>query len=347
MGLKKISKRIVSLFLVIALVCSSFLTFAEDIVIISSGPTIESISNDNSRVTVNAKNADGTTSNLKYSFDNGNIWSFFNFQIVSKKTDFQVGVIQVKDINGNVTKNTQVITVDPVGNIDITAPIFKTKVEGYIVTIDARDETKLHDEAFSFDGGVTWQASNIYDSNGVDKVWTLNQIIVRDAANNKSGNKFDVCVPKTEEQPDINAPSEFTLNIVENRVDIVITNKIEGAKYFYSFDGGQIWSTESFFVASKTQTIPANKIMVLNQADKISYELQDAYLECKKPIDVTGPNFTVKVKENDIIITQTDSDVLPENPYSFDGGRTWVAGNMITVSNDPVVFPINTFLMKN
>ena len=65
---------------------------------------------------------------------------------------------------------------------DTTAPtISEIKVDGYEVTVSASDETALHAEAYSFNGGWTWQKSNSYVSSG-SYTWVPGTICVPDEA---------------------------------------------------------------------------------------------------------------------------------------------------------------------
>lgn len=143
-----------------------------------------------------------------YSFDGGLTWQTSDTQSFPSNTTAE---IKVRDKSGNISS--QNIVID---KIDKTAPVISgitqtaetwTK-DSVTLTVNAKDEVSgLEAEAYSFDGGLTWQSSNtkIYDSN-VNGI----AVKVRDNAGNVSeGGPIDITnIDKSQPNAPVIADSE-------------------------------------------------------------------------------------------------------------------------------------------
>lgn len=157
----------------------------------------------------------------------------------------------VKSVKDNVNNESEALatTEFTFKKVDKVAPTIEkvtgiTDVEtkeNVTLTIEgAKDDVALDDEPYSFDGGLTWQASNskTYESNTKDI-----QIIVRDAAGNKYVHeKLNITnIKKEETKPNEEKPEYLTLNgitkIVYAYINDDYSNLSEASKELAGKDG--------------------------------------------------------------------------------------------------------------
>lgn len=246
--------------------------------------------------------------------------------------------VAVRDRLGNTRE-----AVIAVSNIDKIAPVIKsiqcsegTNLAQSTITVLAEDLQEdgsagcgLHEQAYSWDGGKTWQSANTYEvkQNGTYTVW------VRDCLGNTE--TAQITVEGIDSYgPEIlyeNRPAVWT----NQNVAIVITvsdynaDGSEGVGLHdapYSWDGGKTWSTETSYLmsANGTKTVLARDKHgnITKQNIKIGN------------IDKNAPSVTLYAQESkqsgrgtaQMALTAAASDAesgLASKPFSWDGGRTW------------------------
>jgi len=146
---------------------------------ISVSPSTDGWSKDEIVVTIEVKDSSLAKENA-YSFDGGNTWQNDNSFVIKENGTY---TFCVRDVAGNVTKISYTME-----QIDKELPQAQVRMEGayesanITLTVDAQDSVSgLADEAYSFDGGNTWQSDNTFIKNG--EGWYI--ILVRDKAGNE------------------------------------------------------------------------------------------------------------------------------------------------------------------
>lgn len=195
-----------------------------------------------------------------YSFDGGATYTEENCLTVSGNGTYEV---MLMDQLGNVGHGQVEVT-----NIDKSAPEITGILpmqEGWqpesvmmqIQAGDAEDGCGLHNDAYSLDGGVTWQAEPefLIAENG------QYQVCVRDILGNTAVQDFTV------NQIDVTAPVIENLEVAQDKIytdKVFITilakdNQPDGSEGTglhndaYSIDGGETWQTENTFWVEKGQ----------------------------------------------------------------------------------------------
>jgi len=289
-------------------------------------PPSISIQVNGATVTITATD-DVALHSLPYSFNGGDSWSMVNSITVTQATVWQVGEIQVKDAAGNIASNTEVITAQPPTPLDTTPPEIEIVVQPGQVIILATDNIALHETAYSFDGGQTWQESYIYILLEA-RTWQAGEIQVRDAAGNTTTNTEVI----TAQMPDT-TPPQINIRVQENTVTVEAQDDVALHETAYSFDGGQTWQAENTVTVSEDTTWQAGAIQVRDAAGNIT---QNAEPVTALIADTTPPEIYISVVNNTITITAQDNKALHETAYSFDGGVTWQATNSKTLTEDTV-----------
>ena len=226
-----------------------------------------------------------------YSFDGGKTWQQSNEKTYTENTNNIV--IKVRDKAGNEVEYEAI----SITKIDKTAPKIKG-VEGNLtqwtkdnVTLKVNAEDNLSglaEKAYSFDGGKTWQSSNVntYTENTEEIV-----IKVKDNLGNISEyNPLSITnIDKTE--PTIKNvegnPTEWTKEDVTLKINA--EDNLSGlAEKAYSFDGGKTWQQSN----ERTYTENINNI-VIKVKDKAGNEIEYEPLSINKIIKLTS----IKVKQ--------------------------------------------------
>ena len=187
-----------------------------------------------------------------------------------------------------------------VDNIDKEKPIINS-VSGnptnwtnqdVTITIDAKDELSgLATEAYSFDGGKTWQESN-------SKTYTKNEkgivIKIKDEAGNIVTGETINITKIDKENPIITSVTGNATNWTNQDVTITINaqDELSGlATKAYSFDGGKTWQESN----SKTYTKNETGI-VIKVKDALGNIATGATMNITK-IDKDGPKVTITTKK--------------------------------------------------
>ena len=210
------------------------------------------------------------------------------------------------------------------------------KVEGYTVTVVANDETGLHAEAYSFNGGWTWQSSNVYTSPEA-KTWVVGTICVRDAAGNINYNRSEVNVPKRSQ--DSTPPEVISITVsnaeryTQSKTITVVAEDDGGEVKEYSFNGGWTWQTSPIFNISQPKEWIVGTIQVRDAEGNVNYNKSivraDRFIQTTN--GVNGKTVTVLANDN--------GSGYPPVEFSFNGGTTWQSSNVCTILNNTTWVP--------
>jgi len=251
-----------------------------------------------SDVTVTISKAEDTDSGLAaepYSFDGGQTWQSASTKTYTETTENVV--VYIRDNAGNKTGpfvlNINIDKDSPTIDSASGNPTEWTK-DDVTLTVNASDGAAgLAAEAYSFDGGQTWQAENTktYTANTADIV-----IKVRDAAGNIS--TFDALsiamIDKV--RPDITHWSisgnaeEWNTSNVSSTVSVSDDKAI--SKWQYSIDGGESWSNGNGTDGGEFMVIGdgIHRVMVkaIDQAgNEAVSEAREIKIDTTEPSDVT------------------------------------------------------------
>ena len=291
----------------------------------------------------------------------------------------------------NTVKFVDLIVKDRAGNeytqtlnmyVDNTAPII-TKIDGEsttwaksrTITITADDEKRagLHAEAYSFDGGKTWQESNKFTYNktncaklGIDATFKTIKVCVRDKLGNTRKQTINVYLDNT--SPVITDIDGTSVTWAKSRTITITANDEERAGLHaeaYSFDGGVHWQNTNKFTydenSCKEHGLPISfTTITVYVKDKLGNKTEreiDVYLDNTAPVatEIAGQGVDW-VKSRTITITANDENRvgLADNPYSFDGGNTWQPEKTFTYDENsckehglPISFTTTTVCIKD
>ena len=272
-------------------------------------------------VTITASDADSGLAEEAYSFNGGWTWQKSNQYTAQGAYTWVPGTIQVRDKAGNVNYNRASVTVKG----DTTAPQMEIQVSGLTVTVKASDsESGLAEEAYSFNGGWTWQKSNQYTAQGA-YTWVPGTIVVRDKAGNLNYNRTSVVV-----KGDTTAPQMQT-QVNGMTVTVTASDTESGlAEEAYSFNGGWTWQKSNQYTAQRAYTWVPGTIQVRDKAGNVNYNRSAVTVKG----DTTPPQMQTKVEGLTLTVTASDSESgLAEEAYSFNGGWTWQKSNQYTTVN--------------
>lgn len=238
-----------------------------------------------------AEDKESGLADTPYSFDGGKTWQKDAVKEVAQNEDLE---LLAKDRLGNIS----VIHYVSVDNIDKTKPVIKeasTDISAWtkdqvVLTIHAEDnESGLAKEAYSFDGGKTFQKENY-------KVFHENEaveIVVKDVAGNTS-------LVKTFEIRNIDLTKPVVVGALlkpetwtNGTVTIEVTGNDTGSGLgveAYSFDGGKTWQKENEKTFTENEKV---EILVKDLAGNTS----EAYLSEVKSIDKVAPTGTIILQE--------------------------------------------------
>ena len=213
---------------------------------------------------------------------------------------------------------------------DTTAPEMDIQVDSATVTVKASDSgSGLAAEAYSFNGGWTWQASNQYEVlNGY--TWVPGTIVVRDKAGNMNYNRTSVMVKGDTTAPTFECTVSGGDHYVTSRV-VTITSSDEGglADQAYSFDGGWTWQASNSIEMDELKTWVPGTIVVRDKAGNLNYNRTNVRVGRLIQVDNYGDSATVRVLED------VDGGFgYPPAQFSFDGGVSWQSSNSITIDRD-------------
>lgn len=284
-----------------------------------------------------------------YSFDNGNTW-----QISSSRAFASNGTVNIKvrDAAGNESAATGIT----ISNIDRTNPTVSSvsvspdvtditepwEVSATITIVGAADsEAGLAPQAYSFDGGAHWQASNAYTavSNGDY------DIQVRDAAGNILDYgpvtlvKIDHGSPAISEvivTPDVTHTTDAWVTSAKITIEGASDSGVGLADEAYSFDGGAHWQ------ASNEYTVTSNGSCAVQVRDALGNILDCGpvsviRVDSQSPTvedvtvypDITSiGGFWARYADISVIGAADSGSGLANQAYSFDGGAHWQSSNV-------------------
>ncbi|MCQ2523031.1 MAG: hypothetical protein MJ123_01715 [Lachnospiraceae bacterium] len=305
-------------------------------------PIIKGISTSSSKwvngevtITVDATDMTSGLAEEAYSYDGGKNFVSSNTFIVTKNSTINVCV---RDKAGNTTS--QSISIK---NIDNTAPEVNVKKssdswtgKAVEISVSATDkESGLADEAFSFDGGVTYS--------NVSSIKVSENKVVEIAVKDKAGNVFksDVIVDNFDnEGPVIADIYPENSSWTKESVNVVVKAKdsLSGlAASPYSFNGGSYTSSNTFKVNDNSSVTVSVKDKAGNVSTKtISVNNIDRKNPSIKNISKNTANWT----NGDVKITVSASDaesMIAPSGYSFDGGRTFISSNSFNVKANSTI----------
>ncbi len=244
---------------------------------------------------------------------------------------------------------------------DKNAPIIKNVVlspNGYSknevkVTVDVESVSPLHDEAYSMDGGITWQKENVFTLTENKKI----EIKVRNVNNTESAvvekeiNTIDKTNPTVKVSGSINSGSS-TYSNVELNAEVDPQSTLSGYKYQWYRGNSKIkGATQSTYLATSSGTY---KVVVTTGAGNSA--TSNKYVVNKKSSGGSSGNngnnsnnYSIKinaVKGNPSNWTSQDvtlsinaqaSKGLHSSAYSFDGGKTYQKSNSKKFSKNQTV----------
>ncbi|SDJ25643.1 LPXTG cell wall anchor domain-containing protein [Proteiniclasticum ruminis] len=261
-----------------------------------------------------------------YSFDGGKTWQKEASKSVSVNEALE---IQVKDQVGNITEIQRV----SVENIDKTKPTILevagnatawTKDE-VLLTVKAEDkESGLAVDAYSFDGGKTFQKENY-------KVFSKNaavEIVVKDVVGNLSEVKVEEITKIDQVKPVVVGALLKPETWTNGSVTIEVTGNDTGSGLAldgYSFDGGETWQKENektFTENGKVEILVKDKAGNLSLLKTVDIKNMDHKAPVVSEIKKTPDTWT----KDQVVVKVTAEDKesgLAVEAYSFDGGKTW------------------------
>lgn len=221
-------------------------------------------------------------------------------------------------------------TVKDVFLVDTVAPEFTVSgnpseltTKNAILAVEAKDaDSGLAPEAYSFDGGATWQE-------GSRKIFTDNQdsviIGVRDAAGNIAWASLRI------DKIDKTAPVVTVSGLAATWTNEPMTVRVFAsddnglAAEAYSYDEGKTWTADASHTYTKNGSYT---IRVKDAAGNVANEpIEVRFIDMTAPsLSVGGaPDGWVNEAVNITLTASDDVSGLAQYPYSFDGGDTWSA----------------------
>jgi len=141
-------------------------------------------------VIVEAKDDVALHDEAAYSFDGGKTWQKENEYEVTRNTTFSKNDIVVRDINDNMTKYNKELKID---TIDLELPTIAVSIlalnKKIVISVIANDNLKLHNAAYSYNGGSDWEAASQKTLAVITDI-PAGTIQVRDAAGNVRAYNF-------------------------------------------------------------------------------------------------------------------------------------------------------------
>ena len=314
-------------------------------------PTIESVTGNptdwvNTDVTLTINGAKDDKSGLHeepYSFDNGVTWQESNTKLYTQNTSNII--VKVRDAVGNeyIHPVINITKIDKEGPSVVSVTGNPTDWVNTDVTLTINgakdDKSELHDEPYSFDNGVTWQASNIntYTQN------TSNIIVkVRDAVGNEYIHPVINITKIDKEDPTV-------VSVTGNPTDWVntdVTLKINGAKDDksqlheepYSFDNGVTWqeSNEKLYTQNTSNIVVKvrDKVGNIYTHDVINIE----FIDNQAPSKPAGTTIT------------PDINTLTVKAYGSTDEQSGLLGYKYSIDNMEWTDPIKdgeTYIFEN
>ncbi len=281
---------------------------------------------DDAIISIVVTNVGAGLADAPYSFDNGVSWQAENYITVAENKAIS---IRVRDKAGNITPTSiqNITKIDKSGPQVIVTGNQTEWTNKVTLTLQATDDISGVKD-YSFDGGLTWQATNTkeFEENGIVK------IVVRDNALNKSQTYEEIINKIDIQAPDFNVTQSFSE--ITKRVSLTIqANDTGSGVKDYSFDGGLTWQADNIKEFDKNQTVNiCVRDNALNNSDILAITITN--IDDTKPVidSITG-NSTEWTNENvTLFVTAHDDNGIKE--YSFDNGVTWIESNSYTFNSN-------------
>lgn len=286
--------------------------------------------------------SDSTSYIAQYSFDGGVTWQNSPSKTISATTT--VASIKVKDAAGNISAEFLVdVYVDatpPSVTYSVSPADVSKAVTSRTVTLTGIDSHSgvAQIGGYSFDGGTTWQNSNVRT---ITETTDILSVRVKD----KVGNISDA-VPITV-NVDTSAPT-FTIagestTFAKTRTITISAYDVGGAALHsaaYSFDGGDTWQTSNSHTYSG-KTMTEQTVMVRDALGNKSSKTAAVYIDNTAPsivsVSIDPPDASsasYKPKRTVTILAEDSNSGLSHaaGSYSFDGGSHWQVNNSKVIS---------------
>lgn len=255
--------------------------------------------------------------------------------------------LSVRDTLGNVRE-----VILPVSNIDRIAPVIQSiqctegeNLPKSVITVTAQDLQNdgstgcgLHEQAYSWDAGKTWQSENAYEvvKNGTYTVWVRDKLGNTETAQITVEN-VDSYGPEIlyENRPAVWTNGNVTLVIAATDKNADGSAGIGLNEAPFSWDGGKSWNGDTSYImsANGSKTVWARDAH--GNITKQKIEVNN--------IDKNAPNVTLYAHEDkqseknamQFVLTAAASDAesgLAAKAYSWDGGANWTNEDTLQVS---------------
>lgn len=291
-----------------------------------------------------------------YSFDGGTTWQSENTKTYEESA---TAVIKVKDKEGNISASQTVeIKIDKDAKVlisNITVEPDDWTADEVVLTVDASSSNQLHEKAYSFDGGKTWQAENTMTFKQMQDV----SIVVRDEKENLSKEsvvriKIDKTTPKVSISGSV-ASGKATTNTVVLRA--LTNNSPSGYKYQWYKDSSIIdGATSSNYTATASgsykvevtngvgktatsSTYSVNRVVSSGSSSSSTTTNNNKTSSGTVSINSVSGNPTAFTKSNVTLkVSASASKGLNSKAYSFDNGNSWQSSNTKTFSTNQTVY---------
>ena len=230
-----------------------------------------------------------------------------------------------------------------VKSIDIT-PTGYTK-DNVKVVITATSEKPLHEEAYSIDGGLTYQKSNVFiiTENKTIEIKVRNKDNAQSVTLSKEINNIDKTIPKVSLYGSVDSGVETNSN-VELTADVTPLVTLSGYKYeWYNGNNKIKGATSDKYTAKSSGTY---KVKVItgsgNSATSSGYKVSikssnNNQSSNVKITSVTGNSENWTSKNITLKVNASSGNGLALNAYSFDGGKTYQKSNIKEFSSNQTV----------
>ena len=296
-----------------------------------TAPTVSTVSNPkngvwtNANVTVSITATDTLSGVGSYSFDGGSTWQTGSSKTYSAEGTYTISG-KAKDNATNVSSAVSGGTV----KIDKTAPVINSVTKSTTewtrgsvsINIDATDALSgvAH---YSFDGGTTWQTSNVYTA--IENATLV--VKVKDNA----GNIATCAEPIVIDNIDKTSPKILATKIVSDGAQFLqIKASDEGSGLpleRYSYDLGETWTWLTFQPIDDDESITIMAKDELNNVATYIYNPGDTTISFEPTLEWTNEDITITVTGYDII--------------AYDFGNGFDSNNVCVLSENTTI-PIST-----
>lgn len=299
-----------------------------------------------------------------FSIENGNaVVSGANYYYTIKKTGYTT--LRSADTNSFLTVNSGVRVVDIYADFQppvihrVTQSLDSGWTKGPVtITVAATDNVGI--DAYSFDGGATWQPENYVEVNN-NVVFEPGTIKIKDTAGNITSYFNEVSVSNIDNVAPVIHTVQLFPNIETNdsvTIEIIADDNRWDATLEYSTDGGVNWSPNPYAMIAANTVISENSIMVRDDAgnetaypfeirlDKIN-KLAPTILSVTPDIENAVPtNGAVTIRVAAVFNSSAGYAGRTDLWYSFNGGASWQPDNFIVITENQTI-PAGTIKVKD